>query len=48
MERQGNRIIESTIEARAGETGDKVRYVLVASLLGVVVLFGAVYLYYFA
>jgi hypothetical protein len=48
MERQGNRIVESTTEARAGETGHNVRIVLVASTLGVAVLFAAVYLYYFA
>ena len=47
MERQGNRIVESTTEARAGVTGQNARYVLVASTLGVAVLFAAVYLYYF-
>jgi hypothetical protein len=48
MERQGNRIVESTTEARAGETGQNVRYVLAAGTIGVIVLFGAVYFYYFA
>jgi hypothetical protein len=48
MERQGNRIVESRTEARAGVTGQNVRYVLAAGTLGVIVLFGAVYFYYFA
>jgi hypothetical protein len=48
MERHGNQVVESPTEARAGVTGQNVRYVLVASTLCVAVLFAAVYLYYFA
>lgn len=48
MERQGNRIVGSTTEARAGETGQNVRYVLTASTIGLAVLFAAVYFYFFA
>jgi hypothetical protein len=47
-QRNGGRIVESTTEARAGETGHNVRYVLAAGTVGLVVLFGAVYLYFFA
>jgi hypothetical protein len=48
MERNGDRINESPTEARAGETGHNVRYVLTASTLGIAVLFAAVYFYFFA
>jgi hypothetical protein len=48
MERNGDRINETATEARAGVTGQNVRYVLVASTLGVAVLFAAVYFYFFA
>lgn len=48
MERQGNKIIESTTEARAGATGHNARYVLVASTASLVVLFAAVYFFFFA
>ena len=41
---EGNRIVESTTEARAAVTGHNVRYVLVISTLAVVVLFAVVYL----
>ena len=41
-------VVQSTNEARAGQTGDKVRYVWVFGLLGVIVLFAAVYFYFFA
>ena len=47
-QRNGDRTVESTTEARAGETGHNVRTVLVASTLGLAVLFAAVYLYFFA
>ncbi len=43
-----DRIVASSTEARAGETGHNARYVLAASTVGVVVLFAAVYLYFFA
>ena len=48
MEREGNRIVETTTESRAGATGHNVRYVLTASTLGVAVLFAAIYFYFFA
>ena len=48
MEREGNHIVKSATEARAGDTGHNVRYVLAAGTIGVAVLFAAVYLYYFA
>lgn len=46
-ERQNDRIIESTDEARAGTTGHNVRTVLTLSLVGVVALFALVYVYFF-
>ena len=48
MEREGNHIVGTPTEARAGATGHNVRYVLASATLGIVVLFAAVYLYYFA
>ena len=45
---QRNQIVESTTEARAGETGHNVRIVLAASTLGVAALFVVVYLFFFA
>jgi hypothetical protein len=47
MEREHNRIIETGTEARAAVTGQKARYVLVWSTLGVVVAFVLVYFYFF-
>jgi hypothetical protein len=41
------RTVLSTDEARQGETGDHVRYVLGLGLVGVVVLFAAIYAFYF-
>ncbi|HEY7230786.1 MAG TPA: hypothetical protein VH558_10485 [Pseudolabrys sp.] len=38
-----NRIVETTIEARAGVTGHNVRYVLVIGTLAVIVLFVIAY-----
>ena len=43
---QDRPVVESTEEARAGETGHKVRYVLLVSLTGVIVAFAAL-LWYF-
>jgi hypothetical protein len=40
-------IVESADEARAGVTGNNVRYVLLAGTAGVIVLFAIVFLYYF-
>jgi len=48
MQRNGDRIVESPTEARAGETGHNVRTVLAAGTIGLAVLFAAVYLYFFA
>jgi hypothetical protein len=44
---EDDRIVETTDEARAGATGQNVRYVLAFSTVGVAVLFVLVYLYYF-
>jgi len=46
--REHNRIVETATEARAGETGHNVRYVLAAGTVGLIALFAIVYLYYFA
>ena len=48
MEREGNHIVQSATEARAGDTGHNLRYMLAAGTIGIIVLFAAVYLYYFA
>jgi hypothetical protein len=46
---QSNRpVVETATEARAGVTGNNVRYVLLAGTVGVIVLFAIVFLYYFA
>ena len=42
------RIVKGTTEAREGVTGHNVRYVLIISLVGIVILFGGLWLYYFA
>jgi hypothetical protein len=42
------RVVKSTTEAREGVTGHNVRYVLIVSLVGVLIAFGAVWLYFFA
>jgi hypothetical protein len=47
-ERQGDHIVETPTEARAAVTGHQVRYVLILSTLGVVVLFAGIYVYFFA
>jgi hypothetical protein len=44
---EGDHIVESTQKARAGATGQNVRYVLAFGTVGVAVLFLLVYLYYF-
>jgi hypothetical protein len=41
-------IVTTTDRAREGVTGHNVRYVLTASVVLVMVLFGALWLYYFA
>jgi len=45
--RENDHIVESPVEARAGVTGHKVRFVLFFSTALVVVLFVAVFLYFF-
>lgn len=45
---QQGRVVETPTEARAGVTGHGVRYVLAFGTLGVIVLFGLVFLYSFA
>jgi hypothetical protein len=44
---EDDHIVESSDEARAGTTGQNVRYVLAFSAVGVIVLFVLIYLYYF-
>ena len=46
-ERQGNRIIETTTEARAGVTGRGGRFVLAISTIATAVFMLGVYLYFF-
>jgi hypothetical protein len=46
-ERHGEQIVESTIEARQGVTGNNVRYVLVWGIGGVIVAFVVVYFLFF-
>jgi hypothetical protein len=48
MIERDQRIVKSATEAREGVTGHNVRYVLIVSLVAVVVVFGALYLYFFA
>jgi hypothetical protein len=42
------RPVLSKVEARQGVTGQNVRYVLWFGLAGVIVVFAAIYLFYFA
>ena len=44
----GDRIVESTTEARQGVTGHNVRYVLVFGTLGAVIAMAVVYLVVFS
>jgi hypothetical protein len=44
---ENDRIVETATEARAGVTGQGVRYVLAFGTVGVIVLFTIVYLYFF-
>ena len=46
-QQEAHRSIVSTVEAREGVTGHNVRYVLVISIAGVVIAFGALGLYFF-
>jgi hypothetical protein len=40
--------VVTAVEAREGVTGHNVRYVLVMSIAGVVIAFGAIWLYFFS
>jgi hypothetical protein len=44
---ENNRIVETATEARAGETGHGVRYVLGIGIVALIVAFAIVYLVYF-
>lgn len=44
---RGEQIVETATEARQGVTGHNVRYVLVWSTAGVIVVFGIVYFLFF-
>ena len=48
MIERDQRIVKSATEAREGVTGHNVRYVLIVSLIGVVLAFGVLWLYFFA
>ncbi len=41
-------IVKDATEAREGVTGHNVRYVLVASLAAIIVIFAGLWLYFFA
>jgi hypothetical protein len=47
MEARGDRIVARPTEARAGVTGQGVRYVLIYSTLGVIAAFAIVLFYFF-
>lgn len=44
---ENNRIVETATEARAGETGHGVRYVLGIGVVALIVAFAIIYLVYF-
>jgi hypothetical protein len=46
-ERQGDRIVETATEARAGQTGVGVNWVLTISTIAVAVIFALLWFYYF-
>ena len=46
-ERRGDQIVETTTEARAGQTGVGLRRVLAFGTIGVAILFALLWLYYF-
>ena len=48
MIERDQRIVRSATEAREGVTGHNVRYVLIVSLVGIVIVFSALWLYFFA
>lgn len=44
---ENDRVVKSATEARAGITGQHVRYVLGFGTAGVIALFAVIYLYFF-
>lgn len=46
-EREGDRVVETTIEARAGVTGKGGRYVLTISTIAAALFMVGVFLYFF-
>jgi hypothetical protein len=48
MSEGDRRIVRSAKQAREGVTGHNVRYVLMVSVLGVIILFAGLWLYFFA
>jgi len=42
------RIVKGTTEAREGVTGHNVRYVLIGSLTGIIIVFAGLWFYYFS
>jgi hypothetical protein len=48
MSEHDRRITRSATQAREGVTGHNVRYVLIVSLLGVIILLAGLWLYFFA
>jgi hypothetical protein len=47
-ERQGDRVVETATEARAGQTGVGVNWVLVISTVSVIIAFALLWFYYFS
>jgi hypothetical protein len=48
MTNRDQRIVKSATNAREGVTGHNVRYVLIVSVVGVILAFVALWLYFFA
>jgi hypothetical protein len=46
-QKQGDTIVATETEARAGVTGQHMRYVLAGGIIGCVLLFAAVYIFFF-
>lgn len=47
-ERRGDQVVESTTEARAGQSGHNVRWVLAAGTISVALIFALIWFYFFA
>lgn len=45
--REGGRIVETTTEARAGQTGMGVRWMVILGTGAIIVIFATLWLYYF-